>query len=259
MVINDLIPGVIAKLRGRDDQTPRIPIVAKQAILDLTENYEFEELKVIGPLSNFIQGQERYPLRGYDPNGVQGNPFIQDSDASLTFIRSWFIYFDTTGVIVPGQSTGVIMKGRRQRVVEPMSKILGIPSRYCIVGKKSSGIILVGNMPNYPYACQMTYQRQHPFPGTAKIVSAGVVQSGLTQQQIFMPDDWQDIVEYATAEKICYEIGMGSVGQQYHQLLFGYVNPKGDDVPGIIMQRMSQAQRMTSENERSVKIVMRAY
>lgn len=261
MIINDLIPGVINKLRGRDDVTSLIPDAAKKAILDLTQNYEFEELKITGPLSNFVVGVQEYPLRGYDVLGIQGNPFIYQDNISITFITSWFVYYDTSGIITPGVSMGMEMKGRSIRVVEPMSKIPGIPSIYCIHGDKStSGVIIVGFMPNNPYACQMRYQRQHPFPLESFTSSNSSSASALLgQQRIYMPIDWQDIIEYATAEKLCDVIGINAVGVQYHQKLFGYKDKYGNETPGLIQVRMSTQQRMESYNERRLVPIIRRY
>jgi hypothetical protein len=254
MIVNDLIQGIIDKLRGRDDLTSKIPLVIKKVVLDLTQSIEFEELKIIGPLSNFVQNQSVYPLRGYDPLGIQGNPFIYKADVRITFIKNWFIYTDSSGVISPGQSTGFNIKERDQRVVEPMSKILGIPSACCIIGDKATnGVIMVGNMPNSPYATQMTYQREHPFPPDTAPMGA------LLQQHIYMPHEWQDIIEYASAEKLCDVIGNSDIAMKYHQQLYGYKDKYGSTMPGMIQERRTMQDNMTTYNERAVKVVCKRY
>jgi hypothetical protein len=241
MIINDLIPGVINKLRGRDDRTSLIPLYVKQVIFDLTQNYEFEELKTTGPLTNFEANKAEYSL--------DNNPFIKDTDVSLTFINSWMVWYVTAPVI--GQDTGLEIKEKDLRVVEPMSKILGIPVTCCIFGsKKKGGKIIVGFMPNIAYATQMRYQRQHPFP----LLNANI--DALKEQEIFMPDDWQDIVEYAAAEKACDDLGMTDVGVLYHQKIYGNPSQK---IPGLISERFSQQDRMKSNNEGQLKVIMRRY
>lgn len=260
MIINDLFQGVINKLRGRDDITSQIPDAAKKAILDLTQNYEFEELKITGPITNFVKNQQEYSLRGFDSTGIQGNPFIASSDVALTFITSWFVYYDPTGVVTPGTSMGMEMNARSIRVVEPMSKIQGIPSIYCIHGDKAtSGVIIVGFMPDNPYACQMRYQRQHPFPELPSNINSSQAFTLLSQQRVYMPTDWQDILEYAIAEKLCDNIGMTQVGLLYHQKLFGYKDKYGKEVPGLIQARMSQQERMESYNSRRLVPIVRRY
>lgn len=264
MIINDLVGPVIGKLRQRTEFAGIIPYYAAVAILDLTENIEFEELKVTGPLSNFIINQAEYPIAGYDINGKQGNPFINATDHRLTFINSWFIYFDTSGQITLGQSTGYEINKRDLRVVEPMSKILGIPSVYTIHGdKKNKGVIIVGQMPNNPYACQMRYQREHPF----NISKGSLLQaqqntqlaSELGASIIFMPDDWSDIIVYYTAEKICDDVGMNEIAANYHQKLFGYKDKYGSIMPGLITVKQTPAERNSSFNSRAMRPVVRRY
>jgi hypothetical protein len=262
MIINDLIPAVLSKLRGRTDKASSCPYYIAQALIDLSENYEFEELKQTGPLTNFIVNQSSYPIRGYDPLGINGNPFIQAPTDKITFLRNWFTYFDTSGVVVVGQSTGEEMKDRDIRVVEPMSKILGLPTVYCLKGSYNNyGQIIVGFMPDNPYPTQLTYQRQHPFKCTYEQVLQSIGNPSLINQvgasDIYMPDDWMEIVILAAAEKACYDIGINDIGTQYHQQLYGYKDKKGNEMPGIITVRMTQQDRQTSFNERQLRPIVR--
>jgi hypothetical protein len=264
MIIKDLTNPVIGKLRQRTEMAPYVPYYVAMSIIDLTQNYEFEELKTTGPLSNFVENIAEYPIVGYDPNGITGNPFINAEDTKLTFINNWFVYFDTSGVITPGQSTGKNIDKRDLRVVEPMSKILGIPSVYTIHGAKSNqGKIIVGQMPDNPYACQMRYQRQHPFNVPfAEINQAqgdSVLANKLAMSVIFMPDDWHEIVVLATAEKICDDIGLNEIGQLYHNKLYGYKDKKGNEYPGIISARVNAESRNTLGNSRALRPVVKRY
>src|SRR4051812_25623383 len=127
MIINDLVQPVIGKLRQRTEYAGVAPYYIAQTILDLTENIEFEELKVTGPLANFVANVAEYPIKGYDVNGITGNPFINAEDHRITFVNSWFVYFNTSGVPTPGVDTGKNINKRDLLVVEPMSKILGLP------------------------------------------------------------------------------------------------------------------------------------
>lgn len=262
MIINDLVGPVISKLRQRTEYTSLIPYYAAVAILDLTENYEFEELRVTGPLTNFVQNIAEYPAAGYDPLGISGNPFIQATDHRLTFINNWFIYFDTGGVITPGISTGMNISKRGLKVVEPMSKILGLPTVYTIHGdKRNKGLILVGQMPDNPYACQVRYQREHPFNISPGNILASRSNSALLAElgasEIWMPYDWTDIIVYYTAEKICDDVGMNEIGMSYHQKLFGYKDKNGSEMPGLITVKQSPEQRDASYNSRALRPVVR--
>ena len=243
MLIKDLVPGVIRKLRNREDLADVIPIYCKKAIIDLTQNYEFEELRTTGPLKNFIVNQNNYP-RDF---------FTQPGHGYATFIVSWFVYFDTTVTI--GSSTGYPIKYRAPRVVDVMSVIPGLPCAYTQVGEqKNAGNLIVGYMPNSTYATYMRYQRQHPFPEVDDNSSQGA--KVLAQQHIYMPDDWQDIVEYAAAEKAMDDIGMIDVGTLFHQKIYGSPTKR---MPGIIVERMTQQQRQSEYNERQLRPRVRKY
>ncbi len=264
MIINDLIPAVISKLRGRTDKNSSIPYYIAQSLIDLSTNYEFEELKQTGPLTNFVVNIAEYPTRGYDPSGINGNPFVLSTDDRITFIRSWFTYFDTNGMVNIGQSTGNEMSNRDIRVVQSMSKILGLPTTYCMYGGyDNKGTLIVGFMPDNPYPTQMRYQREHPFnvPYEQVLQSLGdsSLSSKIAASKIYMPRDWIEIVILAAAEKACYDIGMNEIGMSYHQQLFGYKDKRGNDMPGIITVKISQQDRQTSFNSRAMRPVVRRY
>jgi hypothetical protein len=263
MIVNDLVTPVIYKLRQRFDLQTSIPYYIAVAMVDLSMNVEIEELKTTGPLSNFIPMQSEYPMTGYDINGIQGNPFVQAPEDVITFIDSWFIYFDTSGVITPGVSTGKELDKRDLRAVEPMSKILGIPTLYTIQGKGPQGRIIVGQMPDNPYACQMRYQRQHPFniPYGQMLQSLGnsTITAKVAASKVYFPDDWSDIITYFAAEKCADDVGMNEISQMYHQKLFGYKDKRGSDMPGLIMAKQTQEERNTLFNSRAMRPVVRRF
>lgn len=243
MLIRDLVPGIIRKLRNREDLTDQIPGYCKKAILDLTQNYEFDELRHKGPLRNFVINQSEYPR----------NFFTQDGHGYATFVVSWFVYLTST--VTVGSSNGFPIKYRAPRVIDPMSVIPGLPCAYTQVGEqRNTGNLIVGYMPNSNYATYMRYQRQHPFPEVDDTASQAA--SILASQKIFMPDDWQDIIEYAAAERAMDDIGMLDVGTAFHQKIYG--NPT-KRMPGIIVERMTQQQRQSEYNERQLRPRVRKY
>jgi len=247
MLVKSLVPGVVRKLRGRTDLTDVIPIYIKKAVLDFSQNYEFDELRYTGPLGHFIQGQSQYPI----------NYFTQEGHDKVTFVVSWFCFFGTSGAI--GQTfatntgtnnTGNNLKYRQPRVVENMSVIPGIPVVYTQVGEQRSiGNYIVGYSPNQNYATYMRYQIEHPFPNDedAKLIAATNIQ---------MPHDWADLIEYAAAEKACDDIGMLEVGTLFHQKLYG--NPS-KRTPGLIAERLSMQQRQSEYNNRQLRPMVRRY
>lgn len=263
MIIKDLIQAVVNKLRQRSELSDRIPYYLALALLDLTENIETEPLKVTGPLSNFVVQQAEYPLRGYDPTGVMGNPFVIN-DHRITMITSWLVYFDTSGVPVVGQSTGKNIDKKDERTVISMSKVLGIPSVYTFFGdKRKNGKLIVGQMPDNPYACQMRYQREHPFnipfDAIPQALSDITLLNKLASSEVYLDNDWIDVLTTYAAEKCCYDVGMTEIGQNYHQQLFGYKDKHGSDFPGLIMVKQTQQERNSQFNARQLRPVVRRY
>lgn len=246
MLIGNLVPGIIKKLRGRDDLTNDIPFYIKKAVLDLSESYEFDELRVSGPITNFTETVSEYPKSG------NKCPFINDSDARLTFVVTWFVWFNNNTPTL-GVDTGYEIKYRQPRVVEPMSKISGIPTFYTQVG----GLLIVGFLPDQTYATQMRYQREHPFPQLSGNLSQDA--ATLNSTQLYMPNDWQDIIEYVAAAKAADDVGMNDIATGYNQRVFGYKDPKGRETPGIIQVRQSQQDRNSTYNERQLRPVVRRY
>lgn len=252
MIINDLVDGVVDKLRGRRDTVDKIPGWLRKAILDLTESYPFEELALPPVNSNFVTGQSEYPL----------NFFMESLDANLVITRvySWFRFFTTTGShgqvtgsvnatpFSPNTSSGAVtgsaMKYRERQTVEPGSVISGLPYMWTQHGKT----LIVAFNPDQNYACYVRCQREHPF-----------VEGNIGASQLFMPRDWQEIVEYAAAEKACDFYGMNEVGQMYHQKLFGYKDKRGNETPGLISVRESQQERNSGQNERQLQPQVRRY
>lgn len=264
MIINDLVPAVISKMRNRTELSSKIPYYIAMALLDLTENNENENLKVTGPVANFVPSLAEYPLRGYDPNGVQGNPFVSSPDHRITLITSWFIWFDTNGMPTLGQSTGKQINKKDERTTITMSKILGIPSVFTFLGDKiNNGVVIVGQMPDNPYATQMRYQREHPFSipydKVLQSISDPTLCRKLGQSIVYMDNDWVEILVLATAEKACDDVGMNEIGQSYHQKLFGYKDKRGNETPGLIQVRQTQQERNSQFNSRQLRPVVRRY
>jgi len=240
MIIHDLIPMVQDKLRGRVDLsaysgTPGsdIPSWIYEAILDLTPSYPFEELIARGPYVNFVVGQAEYLLS-----------FFLPPNSRFTQVRSFFRFFGTTNPPTTN-ATNVVgnqLKARTTMVVEPMSTIPGLPQYWCQNGNK----ILVGFQPDQTYTVFMRYQRPHPFD-----------LKNLPAAQIFMPEDWREVIVYSAAIRACDFLGMNDVGFGYYKLLHG--DPKQPTSVGLLQARESQLRRNLSNNERQMQPIVRRY
>lgn len=242
MLISDLIPGVIAKLGNREDAVARAPFWIKDAIIELTESYPFEELKVTGPSTAFTTNVFEYDIVDFTNN-----------NEIPTIINSWFVSYTTT-LPTPGSTTsttGRYLKFRTLPVVDVMSKIAGVPSKWSRNGNK----FIVGQAPNAAYATQMRYQRRHPF--LCSLFDAAALQT----QTVRMPDSWSIIIEFEAAMLGAYEYRMLDYAQMYHNTLYGDPDfqKTGRGNPGLIFARTSTYDRDSSMNERQVQmVVMRA-
>lgn len=241
MNIQDIVPIVVSKLRGRSDLSTYgglpgsdIPSWIFASILDLTASYPFEELIMKGPYTNFIVGQAEYVL----------NYFLPTDDTEFTMIRSFFRFFVTTNPPQTGttNTVGSELKVRTTPVVEPMSTIPGIPQYWTQNGR----ILLFGFQPDQPYTVFMRYQRPHPFDI-----------SNLPANQIYMPSDWREIIAYSAAIRGCEYLGMTDVALTYYKLLHG--DPKDPGSVGLIQARQSQMRRNLSVNERQMQPIVRRF
>lgn len=242
MIVSDLIIGTRRKLAGRTDQDQNIPLWIKAAILELTENFPFEELKVTGPVVNFVIGQSQYAAT-YFTNGNE----------KATQLYSWFRWNNSTPTSVEDTSVqGMIIKFRTMAVVEPMTKVSAPPTRWTRWGSNN---VIVGNNPDQAYSTYWRYQRAHYFPPDTDITE-------INATEIKMPDSWQELIEYAAAMRGAWELRMLDYAGAYKTLLYG--DPKfqisgTDGQPGLIFQRTSQFMRDASNNERALQpIVLRS-
>jgi hypothetical protein len=240
MLINDLVPGVLRKLGNRTDVTPFVPFWIKDAVIELTESYPFEELKVTGPLLQFKTNVFEYPIT-----------YFTNNNEIPTIINSWYVSYSTT-LPVPGatnnNNTGRYLKFRTIPVLDVMSKISGVPSKWTRNGKN----FIVGQAPNAAYATQMRYQREHPF--LCSLFDA----SGLLTQTIQMPASWSIIVEFEAAMIGAYENRMLDYAKMYHDVLYGdpEFQETGRGNPGLIFSRTSNYDRDGSMNERQLQMVV---
>jgi len=238
--INDLIPLVKDKLRGRNDLSvysgklgSDIPSWLYQAVRDLTPNFPFEELVVANaPIVSFQVGVATYPI----------NYFLAENGPAFSSVRSFFRYFVTSNPVGSTGITGSVMKSRVTAVVYPMSVIPGLPTYWCQNGNQ----IMVGFQPDKAYQVQMIYQREHPFR-----------LSDLPVCTVYMPADWKEVLAYAAAIKGCDYLGLNDIGVGYYKQLHG--DPKKPGNIGLLAEKISQLQRNLVTNERQMQPIVSTY
>lgn len=230
--INDIIPGVVAKLGNRTDIQDKIPEWCRKTVLELTQSYDFEELKTSGPSMSFTTGQNEYSVN-----------FFTMNNENWTRMTSWFVVID------PSTGIGWEIKARMLMVVEPLSKIQGTPMYWCQHGS----VLIVGFNPNVAYGTQQRYQRVHPF----------TTPQALAGDTVYMPNDWQEVVEYATAMRGASEERMFDYVSRYHDMLYGdekYRTTRGvQGYPGLIFGLTSKQERNLNQNERQLIPVVPSY
>ncbi len=249
MKVQDLTAGVIRKLGNRTDITNLVPLWVRDAVLELTESYDFAELQTVGPLSQFTAGTARYNL----------TQFTNDNERA-TRIGSWFKFNGGTPTGIDDISlNGIILKFRTKPVVEQLSKSSGPPINWTRI---SDSIILIGPNPDQNYYTYLDYQKEHPFPEDTQENNNFL--GSLQDADIYVPRSWKLIIEFWAARLGALENRMMDVADSYYNVLFGdpafrKSNDPSKGTPGLIFRRQSQYERDASQNERALQpIVMQS-
>ena len=181
-LINDLVPGVIEALTGKTNITPQqCAVWIKKTLLNLTESYPFEELRVLGPLvtigpglgmggSNFM-----YPISMFlnpgDDYTLSENPVIFFTPTRASNVTS-------VGLIGTGQfQNGQVAYAMPYMTMKAIQSLLfisgGIPSRWSHYGPN----FFFGTQPATNYQMYLPYQIRYPFNET-----------NLLQTHLYIPD-----------------------------------------------------------------------
>lgn len=220
----------------------------RKTVLELTENYKFEQLQSTGPV---VQLQPLKP----NPFSYSPNYFLGPDDVGLPLLKfnSFYLFIDPTTPPNPlniSPNTGYNLKFRTINDLENLMTIPGLP----VYWSRHEGLIYVASTPDAPYYLFARYQHQHPFP------NAGTGAAG--NDPIQMPDSWQDICEYATAHRTALRLSLSSKAQELHATLYGdskFQSSSGlEGSPGLIFQRTSQEYRDQTTTVKSFRPRMRS-
>src|SRR5882762_4070829 len=218
ITIQTLYPGIVSKFGGRQNFGPSNVTSAlyvqacQQAIQELTETYEFEELKVPSPIVPILYGVSTYAIAPFIPAGQLA--------WDITDIYDWGFWLN------PGSQTGPfrIMKYRRVGTVDyyqfgttapaPPVYFSRFGSPWGISGP--NGNLTIGPIPNNLYYSFMRFKARHPFT------------SSIYDSPIYIPDSWQEIIEYAA----CLRLAIGEGAEKYigifRNVLYGDPKRPGD-------------------------------
>lgn len=246
MKVQDLIAGVKRKLGSRTDIDDDIPLWIRDAVLEVTESYDFSELQTTGPLVQFSVGVCRY-----------STTFFTNNNEKATRIGSWFRFNQGTPTSIQDTSlNGTMIKFRTKPVVEQLAKTIAPPSKYSRINDTT---LIVGPSPDQGYYSFQNYQKEHPFPEATEENNNYL--GSLLGSDIYMPKSWKLIVEFWAARLGALEKRMFDVATGYHEVLFGDPNfQKTSDLskgtPGLIFHRVSQYERDAAQNERALQPIV---
>lgn len=238
--VASLVPSVVQKCGNRQDvnstadNSPAV-VAILESVSELTETYEFEELKFRSPVGNLVQGQSEYPLSFL----ISGNP-IQATDITRLFtITFWF----------EGQTNAVRnLKYRRIPTVVMYAFGLGGSGNIetpPIYWSRYNNNISLAPAPDEDYFYFIIGQLRHPNPT-----------SNQGAQLIYMPDSWRDIVAYSAAMRIAANNQAWDMRNNIYAMLNGDAKT---GQPGLIKGRIPQMERDEMMNERQLSLQISRY
>lgn len=237
MTIDDLVPQVVALLGNRSDAAESAPGWLQSAIIELTESYPFEELRVTGPV---------VALAVPAANTIATYPsttFLNVGDLNATQVVSFSLFVDypTNSVLRP-------LTYRVPQVLDSVGTYQSIPIYWTRFGDQ----IIIGPPPLQPYSVFMRYQRRHPFNDAS-----------IGTSQVLMPDSWFEIVAYSAALRAATQLRSDDYATRFHNILYGDPESQQGDAkrgrPGLIAARLFQIQRDQANNTRRLGIQVGRY
>lgn len=245
--IGDCFPQIQEYCAGRTFSETNMINWVYRAVLELSKDYWFQGLQATGPYVNFTPGQFLY----------EPSFFSQPGDAALDLnkVVSFFMYyppaFTETFLNSQGTNPGVTLKYREIGSVENTMAIQSFPSYW----SRWAGQIFIAPNPIQNFLVFMRYQKQHPWTTTG---SPNFKPAPTSDDVILLDDDWQDIVEYAAAQRAANSLRLLDIAENIHTILYGSPEfqksggTKG--YPGLIFMRVSQYQRDSVTATRSIQL-----
>jgi hypothetical protein len=233
--INDFVAPVTQLLGNRTDVAALVPYNLSQAVMELSNDYPFEELRETGPTTQFTAGVNEYPLTQFLVQATSPAPQHQ-----LGKILSWYVYYSgSTGA-------GYNLQFRDMSDLEVLWNVTSsIPQFWSWLGQSTTSLYVAAT-PSQDYYTYCRYQYLHPFSTTA-----------VGTDPVLLPPTWYDIINYATAERIALILRMSDVADRFHMKLFGDPKRRGD--VGLIAARTSQTRKNQSRTTRSMRVMSGAY
>lgn len=241
-VINDLFAGVQEALFGKDITPQQSAVWVRKTLENLTAKFPFEELRVIGPMVTVGPGQ------GFQGSNYQYlvSSFLNAGD-DLTLSEDPTIFLSPTqaqqvGLVGTGQPFGTspVAYGMNYMTPKAIQTEIFIPGGIPFNFTRFGQLYWFGPQPGSNYQVYLPYQKRHPFQD-----------ANLPQSPLYIPPDWQDIVEYSAALRGAQALRWPEQIKQLREILYGDPkNPKGR--PGLLTAQELQIERDQQKSTRQL-------
>lgn len=241
----------VTKLLGNRSDVPGLAVQEiADTIIELSNDYPFEELRENGPLVALTPGVNQYALSAFLALAVDSAP-----QHVLNKVISWFYYLypptplSSYPVGASNSNSGYNLQFRDIEDLEVLINVLTVPIFWSWFGEN----LYIAGTPNNTNPIYLRYSFLHPFTSPV----------ALNSDPVLLPQNWWDIIQYGAAERIALQLRMSDVADRYHQKLYG--DPEfqrssgGRGQPGLIHRRISQTQKNQARSVRSVKMMRGGY
>ena len=245
----DCVAGVTGLLMNRPITTIVIMEAVRKSVLELTTDYKHPLLEDTGPIVNLVAYQNNYA-----PSFFLNAP---EAPLDVTKVNSFFIYnnpYETPSPVNMNTNAGYNLKFRSVDSIEVLLNIPGLPEYWT----RNNNQVYIASMPDNTYPVFMRFQTQHPLSQT--VINTAPLAATFSAQQIMMADEWQEILEYATAIRIAPQVNLANKRTELHTSLYGdqkFQTSSGvEGAPGLIFQRTSQRNRDQATTVRRMRLRM---
>lgn len=227
--IGSLASEVLYKVENRTSDLARAYVWLQRAIQEIAGNQdfrnEFDELAVWGPKFNLTIGTQEY----------NESSFITGPDLVMATmdIMIWTDY--------PTNSIRRKLDYTDFQEADKFTLNNTLPTKWYRFG---SYIGFYG-IPDKAYQTQARVLKKHP------------ISSPIETTVILLPDDWEEVIEVAAAEKGYTELKQYEAAASLHRILHG--DPKHPERPGMLYGRKKKKEKESWRTQGSLRPVSRPY
>jgi hypothetical protein len=228
----DLVPIVREALQGNTSFSDNTACQwLQRSILNITDNYPFEELRTNGPIVNLPTGVSilQIPVASY----------INTND-DYTLMEDPVIFLDP-----PSNTIGYPMDYEDPKAIEPLLHVPGaIPFKYTRYGN----YFLFGGLPVQSYPTFLRYQIKHPFAPDGNLQSTPCM----------FGTAWNEVFAYDAARRGAISLRWWDIGDKLRTLLYGDPqNQEGN--PGLIKEVVAQQYKDQRNSSRQFMVRISRY